>query len=60
MCDISNSKSARLSFLPDDLNSLPICDRLPFHACLEFLNGEPRIMPLNSQQLVEVANDIHL
>ncbi|KAJ7169135.1 hypothetical protein C8R43DRAFT_982450 [Mycena crocata] len=54
LCDNSDKKSARLSFLPDHLNSLPIQSDIPYFMLI--LNGEPRIMPLNPHQLAELTN----
>ncbi|KAJ7125180.1 hypothetical protein C8R44DRAFT_782523 [Mycena epipterygia] len=58
LCDNSNKKSTRLSFLPDDLNDLNIRYEIPYSVLV--LNGEPRIMPLNARQLAELVNNIHL
>ncbi|KAJ7503039.1 hypothetical protein B0H11DRAFT_1987562 [Mycena galericulata] len=56
LCD--NKKIARLAFLPDDLNNLPIRSDFPY--CTLALNGEPRILPLNRRQLAELVNGMHL
>jgi hypothetical protein len=60
VCDIDDAakKSARLPFLPDDLNSLPIRSDIPY--AMLVLNGEPRIMPLSPGQLAELVNNMHL
>ncbi|KAJ7647711.1 hypothetical protein FB45DRAFT_894226 [Roridomyces roridus] len=51
-CDHNNHKS--LSFLPDHLNSLPVFSCLHYSSYV--LNGEPRVMPLNRQQLAALSN----
>ncbi|KAK7057623.1 hypothetical protein R3P38DRAFT_2842101 [Favolaschia claudopus] len=54
ICDTTCQESARLPFLPDDLNSLPIWTRIPY--AMVVLNGEPRILPLTKKQLAELAD----